>query len=188
MNIKYLRYLLRHKWYVFRSCLLLKVPLWRAIIHDWSKFLPSEWRPYTHFFYGDHPRRDQIPFRFSYYTPDSDTKEYWADRFDRAWNKHQKRQPHHWQHWVMIMDSGETKILEMPEVFIREMVADWMGAGLAITGKMETPSWYLKNRDKMKMGHATRKRVEEILGNGNIFNPDLYTVRYENATRDTVQS
>lgn len=49
--LKYLRYLLRHKWYVGIECFKRGL-YWRGIIHDMSKFRPAEFIPYTNFFYG----------------------------------------------------------------------------------------------------------------------------------------
>ena len=37
-HLRYLSYVLRHKWYVLWAGLWLGVPLWRLLIHDWSKF------------------------------------------------------------------------------------------------------------------------------------------------------
>lgn len=53
--------------------------------------------------------------------------------------------------------------LRMPERLVREMVADWMGAGRAITGRWEVGVWYAANADKMVLHVATRARVEELL-------------------------
>lgn len=86
---KYLRYLwalLRHKWFVGVECFREGL-FWRGIIHDWSKFLPDEFIPYANFFYGD--------------------KKVWKDRFNLAWNKHQKRHDHHWQFWMLVEDYPE---------------------------------------------------------------------------------
>lgn len=49
--IKYLSYVLRHKWFVLLQCLS-NGQFWLGIIHDWSKFLPSEFFPYARHFYG----------------------------------------------------------------------------------------------------------------------------------------
>jgi hypothetical protein len=43
MHWRYLRYLCRHKWFVAVAGLHLGVGLWRLLIHDYSKFFPSEW-------------------------------------------------------------------------------------------------------------------------------------------------
>lgn len=119
---KYLCYVVRHKWFVLLAGLSLRVPLWQLIVHDWSKFLPSEWFPYVDYFYGGPwvsanygDQRLHIGERFT---------QPWVDRrFNDAWNRHQKRQPHHWQFWLLTMDNGETVPLEMPEKYVLEMVA-----------------------------------------------------------------
>jgi hypothetical protein len=88
--------------------------------------------------------------------------------FDRAWLHHQHRNPHHWQHWVLREDSGATKILAMPPHFVREMVADWMGAGRAITGKWDLPIWYAKNREKIQLHAASREIAENLIKNSRL--------------------
>lgn len=85
-------YVVRHKWFVFVACYRLGIP-WRGLVHDLSKFLPSEWIPYTNFFYGPKPSpRDST----GYYKP-TDTGD---KAFDFAWLLHQKRNRHHWQWWL----------------------------------------------------------------------------------------
>lgn len=152
---KYLGYVVRHKWFVFVACCRLGIP-WQGLVHDLSKFLPSEWLPYANFFYGPKPSpRDST----GYYKPtDTGDKE-----FDFAWLLHQKRNRHHWQWWCLPEDDGGVKILEMPETYVREMVADWRGAGRA-QGKPDTCAWYEKNKGKMKLHVNTRMRVEKLLG------------------------
>lgn len=145
---RYWRYLLRHKWFVLLAGLHIKAPLWRLLIHDWSKFLPSEFFPYARFFYG-FARGEQPP-------------EVQA-AFDRAWLFHQHRNPHHWQFWVLQQDDGVLKVVSMPERLVREMVADWMGAGRAITGRWEVREWYAKNQDKIHLHYATRELVEKLI-------------------------
>lgn len=53
--------------------------------------------------------------------------------------------------------------LPMPDKYIKEMVADWRGAGKAINGFDDTANWYQKNKDNMIMHPTTRARVEELL-------------------------
>lgn len=166
-HVRYLCYLLRHKWFVFAAGLQTGAPLWRLIVHDWSKFTPAEWGPYVAYFYG--------PELFAVY---GDARHYPGamgpleverkkaerqDAFDRAWLHHQHWNPHHWQHWILREDSGDQKLLEMPEHFIREMVADWMGAGRAITGQWDARDWYLKNRAVIELAPATRALTEQLL-------------------------
>lgn len=191
-HLEYLRYVLRHKWFVFLACRKLKVPLWQSIVHDWSKLTPCEWLPYVRKFYGEAlsvgDEIDSVEFgrgkitrkrdvclvevsgddpkwpggvrdlSFEHYT---NLTVQWA--FDHAWNHHQKRNKHHWQYWFLMLDSGETRVLEMPERYVREMVSDWVGAGRAITGKIEVRAWYRKNAEKMALHSRTRLRVESLI-------------------------
>lgn len=163
---RYLLYVLKHKWHVFVGCWYLGVPLHQAIIHDWTKFLPREWFAYVAKFYGVYPVHDPADpdkwQRRGYFGPT--TREI-AVAFDIAWNHHQKRQPHHWQYWLLITDSDDPRLraLPMPERFVREMVADWYGAGRAITGKKELATWYAKNKDRIILADVTRVRVAQLL-------------------------
>lgn len=50
-----------------------------------------------------------------------------------------------------------------PDVQIKEMVADWAGAGRAITGKWSVAQWYEKNRDNIMLPDATRVTIELML-------------------------
>jgi hypothetical protein len=146
-HLKYLRYVVRHKWFVGKACFRRGLIL-QGVCHDWSKFLPSEWAAYAQYFYGgngkNHPPTEQASF-------------------DQAWLFHQHRNPHHWQYWVLREDSGATKILEMPRACVLEMLADWEGAGLAITGKREFRAWYLKNQGQIWLHPKTKELVESLL-------------------------
>jgi len=145
----YLRYVLRHKWFVFVAGIKLGVPLHLLVFHDMSKFLPSEWFAYARTFYtlsGGHQ-----------YEPD-------GTGFNAAWLHHQKRNKHHWQYWMMTWDKGNTECLPMPNCYRKEMLADWRGAGRAITGDDNTAEWYTANKDNIKLHHDTRLWIEAQLG------------------------
>jgi hypothetical protein len=51
----------------------------------------------------------------------------------------------------------------MPDRYRREMLADWRGAGRAITGQDNTRAWYLKNRENIWLHPTTRTWVEHQL-------------------------
>lgn len=150
-HFAYLGYVLRHKWFVMLACHRVGASLWRALWHDMSKFHPAEWGPYARTFYGPGgvARHAQDPL------------------FDAAWLHHQHRNAHHWQHWqhwLLRRKSGDVTPLEMPRACALEMVADWMGAGRAITGGWEYQAWYAENRDTMLLHPDTRALVEMIVG------------------------
>lgn len=159
-HISYFRYILRHKWFVFLECCKLGIPL-LGIIHDWSKFLSSEWFPYVHSFYNPDGSPRHVRDETEYYDPHKIGLE-----FDRAWLHHQHWNRHHWQHWMLVQDEDEDKLLEMPDKYRREMLADWRGAGRATTGKDNTAGWYEKNRDKVQLHPQTKRWIEDQLGIG----------------------
>lgn len=134
----------------------------QGLIHDWSKFLPSEWFPYAEYFYGieytDNDYRVMNQLGISY-----KSKQEIQSEFDKAWLYHQHFNPHHWQYWILKEDSGDTKYLDMPKKYLFEMLCDWEGAGLAITGKREYKEWYSKNKDKILVSEETRKLIEIYL-------------------------
>ena len=212
-HLRYLRYVIRHKWFVLIAGLRVGAPLWRLLIHDWSKFTPAEWSGYVRYFFGgwrswaDGPVKEHAK---SLVQPD----------FDRAWLHHQKANKHHWQYWILTPDrpaiwfaiqsydggaTGNVLVesndfprvevylptldcnvdtdskryqlvnrmvraanragmpLEMPERYAREMVADWMGAGRAISGKWEAADWYRRNYDAIQLHPHTREFVNRLL-------------------------
>lgn len=164
-HLKYLRYVLRHKWFVLLGCLKTGAPLHLAILHDWSKFLLSEWWPYVRYFYGNYPDLDYVTAaRRGYHGRLRDDV---AREFNVAWLHHQRRNKHHWQYWLLTEDertdgSHLPVPLVMPDRYVREMVADWYGAGRALN-KPDTRGWYETNRHHMIMHPQTRRRVEQLL-------------------------
>ena len=149
-HLEYMKYIARHKWYVFQECRKLGIP-WRGLLHDLSKFDPREWGPYALSFYGPWKYRDR---------PD-----WLAFAFDRAWLRHIHRNPHHWQYWVLHFDDGATICLPMPDQYRKEMLADWIGAGKA-QGNLDTKGWYLdqKRRGRIQLHSVTRIWIEKQLG------------------------
>lgn len=126
-SLAYLRYMLRHKWYVFLAGLVVGAPLWRLLVHDWTKFLPREWGPYVMKFYGKAHRDAHVRERLTRLVVGSAecpapqvaldyaaaTERLWdasVDRaFDNAWRHHQKRNDHHWQAWVLMEDRPQPR-------------------------------------------------------------------------------
>lgn len=166
-HLKYASYVVRHKWFVLLAGRKTAAPLWRLIIHDWSKLTPAEWFPYVRTFYGRTPGTRELQHRFGGRPNHERNLADWkADRqgaFDKAWLYHQHRNPHHWQHWLLREDDGDMKALPMPEPLVREMVADWMGAGRAITGRWEVASWYATNEHKIVLHPDTRALVDDLI-------------------------
>jgi hypothetical protein len=155
MFFSYLWYLCRHKWFVFVECCKLGIP-WRGLLHDMSKFSPAEFKAYMEYFYGTPKFKNEVEFK-------------------NAWELHLKRNKHHWNYWVSKVQVNTIDDLnrfeehywlmpkEMPEVYVKEMVADWVGAGKAIHGYNDIQEWYAKNKSLMTLNYFTTKLVEKLL-------------------------
>lgn len=171
MYLKYLCYIIKHKWYVAIECF--KVGLyWRGIVHDMDKFLPCVFIPYARHFFSDgrdiRYGRDQ----YGHYDPTNTGDE----AFDFAIMLHLKRNRHHWQWWVIPKDYDGIKILEMDDISRREMYCDWIGAGKA-QGRISyfgnnldvIRRWWLDNNKTMQLHPNTRTYFDKIT-TGGIFN------------------
>lgn len=125
--------------------------------HDKSKYnkipdveqyydLTLEYDAYRDYFYGEKT---------------SEVKE----AFNRAWLAHIHANPHHWQHWLLQNDDPKIglKILDMPYVFIIEMICDWWAFSWKAENLYEIFDWYDKNKKGILLSDKTRKTVEYIL-------------------------
>lgn len=131
-----------HKWYVFLACFKLHVPLKQALLHDMSKFSKEEYPYYQQYFFGDKTN---------------------TESFAVAWEHHWKNNPHHWEYWCYSAWRGEIPPEDMPEKFIREMIADWMGAGRAYKGSWDIQPWLTKNFPDMKLSPTTRVITKQLV-------------------------
>jgi hypothetical protein len=157
--IKYSRYVLIHKWYVFVECCKLGI-WWQGIWHDCSKFMLSEFVPYARHFYGSGGDISKGRDKGGYYKG-GDTGDV---PFDLAWLFHQRRNRHHWQYWIFAQDEDEDKVIPMPDKYRREMLADWRGAGKAQGFGDNIGKWYKEYRTKMRFHPLTREWIENELG------------------------
>lgn len=139
----------------------LGVPEEQLAIHDESKWSDEEFPHYAAYF---HSGIDESPL-------DAASQEGTvSDGFTRAWLHHIHHNPHHWQHW-MFPDgfspegsSVENGVLPMPENYVREMVADWMGASKGYTGSWDMTDWLNENLHKMSLHSQTWEILREVLG------------------------
>ena len=115
--------------------------------HDHSKTNPDEYDAYDAYFYGNNRSHAVV------------------EAFNRAWLLHIHRNPHHWQHWVLINDEeDEGKVLvEMPYNYIIEMICDWWSFSWQKGDLGEIFSWYEAHSAHMQLAPHTRKTVEDIL-------------------------
>lgn len=122
---------------------------WQTMFaHDQSKSEPDEYEAYDAYFYGGNRSYSVV------------------QEYRKAWLLHLHRNPHHWQHWILINDDPEEGeiILEMPDNYILEMICDWWAFSWADGNLSEIFNWYDEHKKYMKLHPDTRKRVEYILG------------------------
>lgn len=115
--------------------------------HDKSKNESDEYDAYDAYFYGRN-RSFRVVQDFNY-----------------AWLNHIHRNPHHWQHWILLNDEpneGEI-ILDIPYHYVLEMICDWWTFSWAKGDLTEIFNWYDQHKIYMKLSEKTRKTVEDIL-------------------------
>lgn len=149
---KYHESLRGHVENVRKAGMLLGVPWPQLLIHDASKYSTQEFPAYARQFCGD----AGDPYSFAL-----------------AWQHHQNSNEHHWEYWVtrsgfkaeingFVIDA-ETKALPMPQIYVREMVADWMASEMSYQGSWSIRKWWLKRKDKMLLHPNTRLVVQTVL-------------------------
>ena len=159
MSKEYDAYLEKHKENVRRGYIWLQTNLpelfdgkqdgaWKTDFkHDQTKFNADEYAAYDAYFYGGNRSFAVV------------------DAFRRAWLLHIHRNPHHWQHWVLINDDpneGEM-LLEMPYNYIIEMICDWWSFSWQKGNLSEIFNWYDEHSAYIKLAPKTKETVENIL-------------------------
>lgn len=115
--------------------------------HDKSKSEPDEYEAYDAYFYGNNKSFEVV------------------QNFKKAWLLHIHRNPHHWQHWVLINDDpNEGEIaLQMPYKYVIEMICDWWSFSWQKGDLTEIFKWYNEHKDYIKMNAKTSELVKSIL-------------------------
>lgn len=159
MSAEYDRYLIEHKNNVRKGYEWMRNYLpnlvnglgdWNTnFAHDESKSQRDEYEAYDAYFYGGN-RSYQV-----------------VQAYNRAWLLHLHRNPHHWQHWVLINDDPEEGevLLDMPMEYIIEMICDWWSFSWKTGNLYEIFNWYEEHKDHIKLSVRTRNIVENILEN-----------------------
>ncbi len=159
MSYQYDQYLVKHKENVKKGYDWLRDNLpeliegipnleWQiGFAHDRSKSEPDEYAAYDAYFYGNNKSFAVV------------------QEYRKAWLLHLHRNPHHWQHWILINDDpkeGEI-LIEMPINYILEMICDWWSFSWSMENRFIIFDWWDKHKSYMKLHPNTRKKVEEIL-------------------------
>ena len=115
--------------------------------HDASKTDDDEYNAYDDYFYGNNRSFAVV------------------QAFNKAWLFHIHRNPHHWQHWVLLHDEPDepTECIEMPHNYVIEMICDWWAFSWKDDDRFEIFDWYKEHKNNIMLHKNTRKLVEHIL-------------------------
>lgn len=81
------------------------------------------------------------------------------EEFELSWHHHKMNNPHHPEYWLNPNRSGELEPLPMPNIYVLEMIADWIGAGKTYGSTLE--EWLPKNINLFQFKNVSK--VAEII-------------------------
>ena len=138
----------RHKWVVFKLCCKVGQP-WRGLVHDLSKYSPTEFWEGVKYFNGKH-------------SPITDCKK--TEGYSKAWLHHKGRNKHHTDYWVDLSAPDKTPIIPYP--YVAEMLCDKLAAGLIYKGKEWTKEYELEywvnERDKTLVNDQVENLITDF--------------------------
>ena len=150
---KHLKTITKHRFLVMKYCF--RCGLYRqGLIHDLSKYSPTEFWVGAKYYQGDHSPNDE-------------------ERRDRgyssAWLHHKGRNKHHLEYWIDYAPNGDHKMagMRMPEKYVAEMVCDRIAASKNYKGDAYTDAaaweYYAHSRDHYILHPDTRRQLEACL-------------------------
>ena len=148
----HIKTLITHKHYVFIHCCRAGIP-WRGLVHDLSKFTPTEFIPGVRYYTG---------------IKSPNEGERAANGFSLAWMHHKGRNKHHNEYWIDY--NMETKLpapVKMPVKYVKEMYCDRLAACKTYHKKEYTDNdplkYYNMKKDRRDFHPETAKLLQELL-------------------------
>lgn len=147
--VKHFIVVTKHRWVVFKLCLRVGEP-WRGLVHDLSKYSPTEFFEGVKYFNGKH-------------SPIVDCRK--DIGYSKAWLHHKGRNKHHAEYWFDPFSPEKTPI--MPYKYVAEMLCDKLAAGIVYKGKEWTKEYelqyWLHDRDKTFFNDRVERLITEFL-------------------------
>ncbi len=142
----------RHRWLVRGGCFRIGL-YWQGLIHDLSKYSPTEFRIGAKYYQGVRSPN----------AAERDDKGY-----SEAWMHHKGRNRHHYEYWTdMNKATRNYEAIPMPRKYLAEMVMDRRAACMVYQGKNYHPSsaleYFEKSRERLLMNPQTKRELEYIL-------------------------
>lgn len=137
----------RHRKIVFSECRACGI-FWRGLIHDISKYSPTEFISSARYFQGDRSPIEAEKARVGY---------------SSAWLHHKGRNRHHWEYWIDFSDDGSVIASKIPYIYVVEMVCDWIGAGKVYSKEKWTRKSPLDYYNKVREGRYFHPDTESLI-------------------------
>ena len=142
----------RHRHQVLRCCIKAGIPV-QGLLHDLSKYSPTEFLPGVRFFSGTH-------------SPTEDERR--ANGCSEAWMHHKGRNRHHWEYWTDLNpEKGRYAAVPMPRRYLAEMLCDRMAACRIYLGAAYTDAapldYLMRGRMRDCMNPQTLALLERFL-------------------------
>jgi hypothetical protein len=135
LYIRFVWRILHHKfWVIYYGLQVGGIPLGQLLVHDMSKFSRAEFAP---------------KFRVQMLSLDK------GDAWKSALDHHHAHNAHHWQYWTR---DGKAQL--MPEIYAREMLADWLAAEKTYRTGMQ--KWFDGEYPRMRLHPETVKILRPI--------------------------
>ena len=152
--LKHLHTICHHRHCVFCHCVRAGIP-WRGLVHDLSKFSPTEFFEGTRFYTdGSHSPNEDARRKYGY---------------SSAWLHHKGRNRHHFEYWIDYAVNPKDGFIgaKMPKRFVAEMVIDRISASRNYQKENYTcrSAWeyYARAKDVYVMNDETRFLLEYLL-------------------------
>lgn len=148
---KHLKVVIKHKHFVFLNACKMGIP-WTGLIHDLSKFTPTEFLLSARYYLGDE-------------SPTIKEREF-CDGFSYVCAHHTGRNKHHWQYWIDY-DGKNMVINRIPYKNSVEYVCDIMAASRVYhpkNFKMQVVyDYFTRNMNRYLMHPATKEFIVKCL-------------------------
>ena len=116
--------------------------------HDMSKYSEEEFNSYLARFFpvnGSDPNSDKV-----------------KKDFKIAWFHHVHYNPHHPNHWALVDSRDEIYVINMPDIYIIEMLCDWMAMSKYYNSRT-IDYWNSESGQKLPMSKYTKSKVNEFI-------------------------
>lgn len=144
---EHLKTICKHKDIVCLECIKCGFT-WRGLMHDNSKFSPTEFLASAKYFQGNR-------------SPIDAEKE--QNGYSLAWLHHMGHNPHHWEYWIDFDREGNIIANKIPYHYVVEIVCDWIGAGMTYSKGKWTQAEPLRYYTMVRCGRHFHPETEALI-------------------------